>query len=69
MAKAKAALNLSLWVRKMDASCPRGHRSASKPTKDHTRDQGSLLFRSQEAQAMFPYLSKPTKTERPYQDH
>ena len=36
--EAKAALNLPLWVREMDACCLRGHRSVSKATKDHTWD-------------------------------
>ena len=35
-AEAKAALNLSLWVREIDTYCPRCHRSASKSTEDHT---------------------------------
>ena len=67
--KAKAALNLPFWVRKMDACCPRGHRSASKPIEDHTRDQSSLLFRSHKARAMLPHHSKPTKTKKPCRDH
>ena len=49
MAKAKAALNLLLWVREMDACYLQGHRSALKPTKDHTRDWIPLPFRPQEA--------------------
>ena len=48
-AEAKAALNLPLWVREIDACCLQGHRSASKTTENHTRDRGSLLFRPQEA--------------------
>ena len=37
-AKAKAALNLFFWVREMNACYPWYHRSALKPTKDHTQD-------------------------------
>ena len=44
MAEAKAALNFSLLVCKMDACCCWGHRSLLKPTKDHTWDQASLSF-------------------------
>ena len=68
-AEAKATLNLLSWVCKMYVCCPRGHCSASKPTEDHTRDQGSLSFRPQEARAMPPHRSKPTKTKRACQDH
>ena len=46
-AEAKNALNLPSRVRGMDTRCLQGHHSASKPTKHHTRDQGSLLFYSQ----------------------
>ena len=68
-AEAKAALNLLLWVREMDACCPKGYYSALKPIKDHTRDRASLSFRFQEARAMPSHRSKPTKTKRPCQDH
>ena len=44
-AKAKPALNLPLWVRKMDVCYSRGHRSTSKPTENHRRDRSFLLFR------------------------
>ena len=37
-AEAKAALNVPLWVREMDARCPQSHHSASKPTENHTQD-------------------------------
>ena len=37
-AKDKAALNLFFLVYEMDAHCSRGHYSALKPTKNHTRD-------------------------------
>ena len=69
-AEAKAALNLLLLIRKMDACCPQGYHSASKPTKDHTKDQGSLLFCPQEAQTMPPHRSERFETpERPRRDH
>ena len=69
-AEAKAALNLPLWVREIDARCPQGHRSALKPTKNHTRDRGSLPFRPQEAQTMPPHRSERAETlERPCRDH
>ena len=64
MTEAKAALNLLLCVRKMDACCPQGHRSTSKPTEDYTRDQGSLLFHLQVAQTMPPYRFKQAKTSK-----
>ena len=68
--EAKAALNLPLWVREMDACCPWGHRSTSKPTKDHTRDQGSLLFRLKEAETISLHCSERAKTlETPCWDH
>ena len=60
--EAKAALNLLLWVREMDACCPQDHCSALKPTEDHTRDQGSLPFRPQEAQTMPPHRSERVET-------
>ena len=70
MAEAKAALNLPLWVREMDARCPQGYCSASKPTEDHIKDQDSFLFCPQEAQTMPPHHSKRAETlERPRQDH
>ena len=66
----KAALNLALWVREIDTCCPQGHRSVSKSIKDHTQDQGSLLFCPQEARNMPPHHSKQAETlERPHQDH
>ena len=69
-AEAKAALNLLLWVREIDACWLQGHRSASKPTENHTRDRGSLLFRLQEARIMHLHCCKQAKTsERPRQDH
>ena len=69
-AEAKAALNLLLWVCEMDACCPRGHRSASKPTEDHTKDRGSLPFRPQKARTMPPHRSERAETsERPRRDH
>ena len=65
-----AALNLLLWVREMDSCCPEGHHSVSKPIKDHTRDQGSLPFRPQEAQTMPSHCFKRAETlERPRQNH
>ena len=69
MAEAKAALKLPSWVCKMDACYSQGHRSASKPTKDYTRDRGSLLFRPHKARAMLPHCSKFTETKRPCRDH
>ena len=69
MAEAKTTLNLPSWVREMDACCSRGHRFASKPSKNHTWDQDSLPFHSQEAQAMPPHRSKPTKTKKPCRDY
>ena len=65
MAEAKAILNLPSYVRKIDACCLRGHRSALKPTKDHTWDQGFFPLRPHKARAMLPHRSEPTKTERP----
>ena len=44
MAEAKATLHLPLWVREIDVYCPKGHRFASEPIKDHIQGQGSLLF-------------------------
>ena len=69
-AKAKAALNLFLWVYEIDVCCPRGYCSASKPVKDHTRNQDSLSFCPQEAQTMPLHCSKRAKTlERPRRNH
>ena len=69
-AEAKAALKLALWVLEMDACCPQGHRSASKPTKDHTKDRGSLSFRLQEAQTMPPHRFERAETlDRPRRDY
>ena len=69
-AKAKAALNLPLLVREMDSCCSRGHRSALKPTKDHTRDRGSFSFHPQKAQTMPLYCFKQVETsERSNRDH
>ena len=69
-AAAKAALNLLLWVCEIDACCSRGHCSASKPTENHTRDRGSLLFHLQEARTMPLHYSKRAQTsERPRRDH
>ena len=69
-AEAKAALNLFLWVCQIDARCPQGHNSALNPTKDHTRDWGSLPFRPQEAQTMPLYYSEQAETsEKPRWDH
>ena len=68
-AKAKAALNLPLWVHKIDSCCPQGHCSASKPTKDHTWDQDSFLFRPHKAQAMSPHYSEPNEIKRPCRDN
>ena len=68
--EAKAALNLPSWACEMDVCCRQDHRSASKPTKDYTRDQGSLPFRPQEARIMPPHRSKRAETlERPRRDH
>ena len=70
MTKANTALNLLLWVHEMDARCPQGHRFASKPTKDHTRDRGSLLFRLQEVRTMLSHCSKRDETsKRPRRDY
>ena len=69
-AEAKAALNLSSWVCKMDARCPRGHLSASKPTENYIRNQGSLPFRLQEAQIMSPHCSERAEnSKKPRRDH
>ena len=69
-AEAKAALNLPLWVREMDACCLQGHYFASKPTEDYTRDQGFLPFRPQEAQTMLPHHSERAETlEKPRRDY
>ena len=69
-AKAKSALNLPSWVREMDACCPWGHRSASKPTEDHTWDRGSIPFHPQEARIIPPHCSKQAETlERPRRDY
>ena len=70
MTEVKAVLNIPLWVREIDVCCPRGHRSASKPTEDHTRDQDSLLFHCQEAQTMLPHRSERAETlEKPRRNH
>ena len=70
MAEAKAAVNLPSWVREMDVRCPQGHRSASKATENHTKDQGSFPFRPQEAQTIPPHRSERAETsETPRQDH
>ena len=69
MAEAKAALNLFLCIREMDARCPQGHRSALKPTEDHTWDQGFFLFRLHKVQAMLPHCSKAIKTKKPRRDY
>ena len=68
MAEAKTALNLPSWVRKIDARCPRGHRSPLKLIKDHTQDRESFPFRLYKAWAMLLHCSEPTKTERPCRD-
>ena len=69
-AEANATLNLLSWVREIDARCRRGHRSASKPTEDHTMDRSPLPFRPQEAQTMPPHCSKRAETlERPCRNH
>ena len=70
MAEVKAALNLPLLVHEIDACCPRGYRFALKPTKDYTLDQGSFLFRHQEAQTMPLHWYKRNETsEKPRRDH
>ena len=54
----------------MDACYLRGHRYALKPIKNHTRDQNSLLFHSQEAQTMLFYCSTRAEiSERQGRDH
>ena len=69
-AEAKAALNLPLSVHEMDAHYHQGHRSASKPTKDHNKDQSSFPFHPQEAQTMPLHCSKQAETlDRPRRDH
>ena len=69
-AEAKVALNLSSWVSEIDACCPQDYRSALKSTKDHTWDQGSFLFRPQEAQIMPLDCFKQAETlKKPQQDY
>ena len=69
-AETKAALNLFLLVREMDACCLGGHCSASKPTKDYKQDQCSLPFCPQKAQTMPSHCFKQAEiSERPRQDH
>ena len=67
--KDKTALNIPLLVREIDVCCFQGYRSASKPTKDHTRDQVSSLFRFHKAQAIPSHYSKPIETETPHRDY
>ena len=68
--EAKAALNLPFLVREIDAPCPQNHCSASKPTKNHTRDQNSLSLRLQEARTTHPHCFERAETlERLHWDH
>ena len=54
----------------MDVCCPQGHCSASKPTKNHTRDRGSLPFYPHEAQTMPPHCCTRAETlEKLRRDH
>ena len=63
-AEAKAALNLLFWLCEINACYPRDYHSDSKPTKDQTRDQGSLSFRPQEAQTMPAHCSERAETSK-----
>ena len=69
-AEAKAVLNLLFWVREIDVCCPWSHRSTSKPTEDHIRDQCSFPFCLQKAEIMLTYHFEQAKTlERLRRDH
>ena len=59
--KAKAALNLSLWVCKINTYYFQGHRSISKPTKNHMGTKASFRSATRKHEPCFFIASSPPR--------